>query len=333
MKQEKILVIRYGTIGDTIFASAFYRELRKNLPEATIDVLVDGVAKGVMENCPYIDNIIPIIGKFNKLLDNIKLFRQYDTVYFLKNDSCFSLIAFLAGVKNRIGFKVFRNKFLNFTSPYKEDRNEIDCYLDLLKISGFSVENINTELWINKDDETKIKSLISDIDAKKIIIQACSRMPEKNWLEDYWLEVIKYISNELKAQVLYVGGAKDTEYYNNLSTKLGDVKVPPIDLCGKLKITETMALVKNSELVIGIDSGIIHIAAAADTPSILLHGPTSLKRWSPRSEKCTIISKNFDCSPCLLQAGAKELCKNKIPECMKALEPNLVINALKKMFL
>ena len=40
---KKIFVIRYGTIGDTIFASAFFRELRNALPNAQIDALVDKI--------------------------------------------------------------------------------------------------------------------------------------------------------------------------------------------------------------------------------------------------------------------------------------------------
>ena len=66
---QKILVVRYGTIGDTIFASAFYRELRKALPDAQIDALVDKVAKETMENCPYINNFIDIKGKYSNIFN------------------------------------------------------------------------------------------------------------------------------------------------------------------------------------------------------------------------------------------------------------------------
>lgn len=55
---NKVLVIRYGTIGDTIFASAFLRELRANLPDSQIDFLADNTAKEVIKNCPYINNIV-----------------------------------------------------------------------------------------------------------------------------------------------------------------------------------------------------------------------------------------------------------------------------------
>ena len=65
---NKILVIRYGTIGDTIFASAFYRELRNALPNAQIDILADTITASIMQNNPNINNMIPIQGKtFQKL--------------------------------------------------------------------------------------------------------------------------------------------------------------------------------------------------------------------------------------------------------------------------
>ena len=277
---KKILVIRYGTIGDSIFASAFYRELRNALPDARIDILVDDIAEGVMRNCPYINKIFYIDGKYRNFLGYISLFSKYDTVYFLKNDRFFSTIAFLAGVKERIGFDVKRNRFLTLTSAYNEDRHEIDCYLDLLRISGIPVKNDKTEAWLDRINDSTAKEIVSCIPNKKIIIQAYSRFPQKNWLDEYWIEVIKYLSNTLQAQVFFVGGAKDIKSYQNITDNIKDeLDLLPINMCGKLTIPETISLVNNMDMVIGIDSGIIHAAAALDIPSILLHGPTSLIRW------------------------------------------------------
>ena len=86
-----ILIVRYGTIGDTIFASAFLRELRKEYPRARIDFLAD--------NCPYIDNICEINGKWKNIKYYFKMFKNYDTIYFVKNDSFLTICAFLSGVK------------------------------------------------------------------------------------------------------------------------------------------------------------------------------------------------------------------------------------------
>lgn len=326
---EKILVVRYGTIGDTIFASAFLRELRANLPNAQIDFLADKVAKQVVKNCPYINDLIDTKRKWKDICYYIRIFRNYDTIYFLKNDSFLTITAFLSGVKNRIGFGILRNKFLTKTVPYKEDKNEIDCYLDLLKLSNFSVNSDKTELWLNSADDEKIKSLLDNINCKKVMIQAYSRFSQKNWIDEYWIEVIKYLSDQKGYQVYYSGGEKDRELYENLNKKMPNLKIKPVNLCGKLSVTESFAFIKSVNLFIGIDSGLIHAAAALDIPSILLNGATSLKRWTPRSDKCIVLTKNFPCCPCCIQTGVKKGCKNQTPKCMIALTPDNVINSIK----
>lgn len=328
---KKILVIRYGTIGDTIFASAFYRELRKALPSARIDILVDDVAEGVMRNCPYVNKIFSIDGKWKNFGAYISLFKKYDSIFFLKNDRFFTLLAFFAGVKNRIGFNIRRNCFLTHKSSYNEDKHEIDCYLNLLKILNIKVENDKTELWSDRINDSYINDLLLNINCKKVLIQAYSRFPQKNWLDEYWIKIIKYLSNQCGAQVFYAGGAKDS--YQVIDFGLYDsVNIQPIDMCGKLSIPETISLIKKMDLVIGIDSGLIHMAAAFDIPSILLHGPTSLKRWQPRSDNCKVLSRKFFCSPCLLQKGAKKYCKHKTPECMEFLTPDIVVKAIQDKF-
>ncbi|MBQ8168030.1 glycosyltransferase family 9 protein, partial [bacterium] len=187
---EKILVIRYGTIGDTVFASAFYRELRKALPDARIDILADEITESVMRNCPYINKSFYIDGKYKNLFGYLSLFRKYDTIYFLKSDKFFTRVAFLAGVKNRIGFDTKRNKFLTLKAPYKEDRHEIDCYLDLLHVSGKKVTSDKTELWLDEISVSKVSTLLNGISGKKVLIQAYSRFQEKNWLDEYWVQVV-----------------------------------------------------------------------------------------------------------------------------------------------
>ena len=327
---NNILVVRYGTIGDSIFASAFYRELRQAMPDAVIDALVDNIAKGVMKNCPYVDNFININHKYRNLKYYTDIFKKYDTVFFLKNDAFFTKTAFLAGVKNRIGFDVIRNKFLTKKAPYKkENRSEIECYLDLLRLVGIEPKSNKTELWIDEQSEKNVKKFLDNVCAKKVLIQAFSRFKQKNWVNDYWVQLIKYLSDESDMQIYFSGGEKDRADYEILEHQLKDIKHKPINLCSeKLSVIESMAVVKNMDLVIGIDSCSVHMAAAADVACILIHGCTSIKRWRPASEKCTVVSKFFPCSPCFLQTGTKKFCKKKISQCMLALTPNDIIHAI-----
>src|SRR5574344_130792 len=327
---NKILVIRYGTIGDTVFASAFYRELKRALPDAEIDILVDKIAGEVMQECPYIEHTYYIKGKFSRIFKYINLFMKYDTIYFLKNDNFFTKIAFLVRVKNRIGFDIRRNFKLTVKVPYDEQTHEIDCYLNLLKATNIEINNDKTEVWINKGDEKKVLSILSGIQEKKVLIQAYSRFLQKNWIDENWAKIIKYLSNEKHMQVFYAGSGNDC--YDTINSLIKfDVNIQPIDTCGTFSVQKSMALIKNMDMVIGIDSGLMHVAAALNIPSILLHGPTSIKRWKPRSEKCIVVSKNFECSPCILQKNHKKTCHDKSPKCMESISVQEVIENLKKI--
>ena len=165
---------------------------------------------------------------------------------------------------------------------------------------------------------------------KKVMIHASSRFSQKNWIKEYWVKVIEYLSNDLSAQVFFVGGNGDKLYYSEIMNLAGSLKNDPINLCGELTISESMELVKRMDLMVGIDSGIIHIAAGADVPSVLLNGPTSLTRWKPRSEKCSVITKNYECSPCVFASSRNKRCKNRDSECMKAITPDEVIDIITK---
>ena len=57
-KKEKILVIRYRFIGDTILLIPFLRNLRKNNPDAQIDVTITSSTYDILKNCPYVDDFI-----------------------------------------------------------------------------------------------------------------------------------------------------------------------------------------------------------------------------------------------------------------------------------
>ena len=58
------------------------------------------------------------------------------------------------------------------------------------------------------------------------------------------------------------------------------------------------AIIKRSDLFVGNDSGITHLAAAIGTPTISIFGPTDPRMWGPRGEQVKILYKKSPCSPC-----------------------------------
>ena len=302
-----------------LFFQAHFSENSKmpSLMLFIIDVLVENNSAGILQNCPYINNLHYLKKKYRDIFYYLNLFKNYDTIYFLKNDHFLSICALLAGVKNRIGFDVSRNIGLTLKVPYGEDKHEIDYYLDQLRATQIPVNNVNTELWLNKEKTDSVQNILNKLNGTKILIHASSRFRLKNWNSYKWNEIIHRLTTDYNCSIIFVGGEKDKEVYDeilNVNQNTDNKKI--FNLCGKLKIQETVELVNDMDLIIGIDSGVMHIAAALNIPSVLLNGPTSLVKWMPRSEKCTVVKGNYNCTPCLFNHG-KKLCTNlKIAKCM-----------------
>lgn len=330
---EKILIFRYGPISETVLSTGFFRELRNALPKAAIDVLADDTSAEILQNSPYVNKIFYIDGKFKNLIAYLSLFKRYDTIFFLKDDFFFSFLAFIVKVKNRIGFNSGKNRFLTCIVPYDEDKHETEFYTDMLKLSGIDADCHKIELWGNRINDLQVEELLKHVSEKKVLINAFSKCKQKNWLNDYWSEIVYYLSNEIHMQIFLAGSKKDRLSCLNIITPIKDkLDIIPIDMCGKLSVCETISLVKKMDLVISVDSATIHIADALGIPAILLHGPTSISRWKPLGDKCMIISRHFSCSPCCGPGAGKKHCKNRVSDCMEYLTPNLIIDVLDDKF-
>ncbi len=343
-KKIKILVVRYRFIGDTLLTVPFLRNLRAFYPDAQIDMLVTHSSVGVIENCPYVDNFIYFdasnshtyedTSKYNNTtIDCIRLLKRnrYDKAYLLKRSLTSALIVFWAGVKERIGFNTeCRGMLLTKKVPYRDDTHEVESFLNILRADDIPVQDNYLEEWVDTDTTQFAKDLCKKhniVDKKKVIIHATSGNTAKQWDLSYWSEVIKFVSNTKNAQIMFLGAKCDKLIYEKI-LKLIDIKlnIEPINLCGELTLKQSVAMIKEADLLIGCDSGNLHIAAAVKTPVIGIYGPMSSKKWGAVGENNVLLQSDLPCVPCSL----KHKCRNNFA-CLKTITPEMVINAAKNL--
>lgn len=330
IRRKKILVVRYHTIGDTIFTIPFFKKIREiEGNECQIDALSNNGNDFILRNISYINNvnnvdkILPM--RYRNILKWIPQIRKYDEIYFLCCDKVLSIAAFLAGVKRRIGFDlkgVEYNYFLTERIQYKLDTHATNTYLGLLKLEvpdkkEFHLENI----FENICNKTTV-----EITGGYITLQPVSTGRLKDWSMDKWKKVTEDIVQNTNLKVVILGSKNDSELVKEL-----EISEKVINMCGKTTLEETVAIINSSEILIGIDSGLMHIAAVLEKKSILLHGSTSLTHWKPLNKNCKIISKNFPCSPCsyLMTEPHRPTCKDV--DCMKAITEKDVISVYKEL--
>jgi len=340
IQAEKILVLRYRFIGDTVLTVPFLRNLRQAFPSARIDLMLEPISGQVIEGCPYLDRMIPFevktIHRYSNRSQKGKLagFMQYrrmikkegyDAAFVLKRSLSSALLVWAAGIPRRIGFATEGRQLL-LTDPvtYRQDQHEVDNFLDCLRVLDIPVLTKNLELWPSPEGDAKMRSLFTERGWKpsdlKIIIHAAASLPAKQWPLDRFSAVMRVLQEKYQARFIYTGATEDASLYREIE-KLGHFH--GLNLCGITSLRENLSIYRASNLFFGVDSGPLHMAAAVGVPAVALFGPTDERIWGPWGEGHRVITKRLSCYPC-----KPHKCGNN--ECMKKINVDEVIDVLEQ---
>lgn len=342
LKAQKILVMRYRFIGDTVLTVPFLRNLRQSYPEARIDLMLEPFSGQVLEGCPYVDRTIPFEfktihkysassqrGKLAGYVHYWKLLRQegYDAAFALKRSLSSALLIRAAGIPRRIGFATEgRTLLLTDPVPYRQDQHEVQNFLDCLRVLDIPVQSDALELWPSSENDAQAGKLFSDAgwkkDDLKIVIHAAASLPAKQWPLDRFAAVMKILKERYNAHFIYTGASADAALYQEIE-RLGPFK--GMNLCGKTGLYANLSFYRAAHLFFGVDSGPMHMAAAVGVPVVALFGPTDERKWGPWGSGHIVITRRLSCYPCKPHKCPDNDCMKKISveEALEAVEKKL----------
>lgn len=331
----RILIMRYRFIGDTILTTPFLRNLRRACPDARIDVLVGPRSGEVLECCPYIDELIVFdttrFHKYDSGEGRSRSFwsyafdlrkRRYDTVFVLKRSFSSAVLAFLTGAANRIGFDTeFRRFLLTKPLPFDPGRHEVESLLDVLRAQGIPVVDDYLEAFTSDNEQAEIERLVPELRAggPKLLVHAAAAHPAKMYPLESWAQALKVVVRESGARLFFTGAAGDAPLYSRLASLAA---VQSVDLTGKLNLRQSLALYRNLDAAVCVDSGPAHMAAAAGIPVVAIFGPTDPGRWRPWGPAHRVVADpGLKGCPCRINST----CAAR--PCLTALPPEMVARA------
>jgi len=347
-EKKKILVLRYRFIGDTVLTVPFLRNLRRAEPQAEIVWMVAPGSSDVVKGIPYVDELLfwdPVTihadsrgthRTFSSKLNFLRSLRsrRFDKAYVLKRSLSSALIALFSGAKERVGFDTEGRGFLlTKRVAYRHDRHEVENFLAVLREDGVPVHDDHLEIWNTAEEEQKASQVLSGSGVSPTeriaVIHPFSAVVERGWPLENFAQLAGKLSAEAGCRVIVVGGPKDQALFNKARHLFHrDV----VDLVGKCNLRETVALLRRSALFVGNDSGIMHLAAAADTSLVALFGPQSPVKFGPWSSKAMVIYKGMDCSPCRQKFFTECAPSTRLrPPCMEAITVEEVFRACVKI--
>lgn len=323
---KRILVINTAFIGDVILTSPLINALRKNFPESSIDFLLIPETKNVYERDIRIDKVIvfdkrKIIARVIHFFSVIKQLRRnrYDLAVSVQSSLTSSLLMIMGNIKERVGFP--RQNLLTRSVKHVPGLHMRERILRLMNAFTEEKFSTDTELYIPESDLLHVKNIIGEQKSKFIIaIAPGSAKFTKQWLEEYFIELCKLLK-DINATIYLIGGK--TDYGLSERIKKGSENKKVFNLCGKVTIIQSAALIKSADILLSNDSAPLHLANAVKTKVLAIFGPTIKSLgFYPYREDDKILEVELDCRPCGKHGGSA--CPLGHFNCMKNLTPDYV---------
>ena len=328
-------------IGDTIIELSMAKALKENDNDAMVDLLISnslGSANSISEILKYqiyVDHlfvwskrdILSMFITFSKMKQ-----RKYDYGFscatsFKANDTpakvcrllgCTSIIKEVNKKTGKIDIPILVDENLHIVEQCQEVIRKLypNCKLDLYVLCKEKIPTKKIER-LNKLVTICIGTNITTFQKDKVFYEKNI----KQWDIQNWIKVANYLSSK-SYSVALIGGKKEKEFIDDLRSTIDDQVGVYV---GITSIEESLSIIKQSDLVVGADTGMMHCAAALNKKTITLFGGTDSRVWRPFSIKGKVIEGKSDCRPCY---GLDRAITCTSRKCMESISVQNVIDTI-----
>jgi heptosyltransferase-3 len=291
---ERVLLIRLRSIGDAVLTTPSITALRRFLPGAQIDIVLEDWVAPVLEGLPGLDRVITfspgdIFGRL-KIAGKLRA-NRYDVVYNLHGGTTSTFLTWLARARHKVGFGHYRYgsiydhlaiSALDFWG--RADLHSAEQQLALLGWTGVPVgDRPRTFLTVSAAAAGKISEKLRSAgfrdDAPVALFHPAAAFSSKQWAPEKFARAAEYLNG--KGFAVAAVAASNEEPILRALRENASVKVVTFS---DLPLPEITALAARCSLFVGNDSGIAHMAAAVGTRCVVIFGSSNMTHWRPYTD-------------------------------------------------
>jgi heptosyltransferase-2 len=335
---ERILVLeRILRIGDTLVNRPALKTLRGNHPKARITVLCDEAVAPIRRVDRWFDEIVATALEVTSVSDYVKLIREggYGTAYLMVTDRLSSVLPWLAGVPERIGYDYAGRGFsLTRRTEVPPRVNEPGF------VYGPNVPPIHiAQVWLNlvepgaeppteyplfdpgEEAREEARKFLAGLGLDEpwsfVVFHPFGADANYGWVPENWRELAALVRHGTGKAVVYTGSLVDRRATAELTAETKDVNA-----AGRLSVLATVALAGRAAAAVSVDTAMVHIASTIKTPVVALYGPGDPVLWGPlgvphrtliHREPCSICKRNKCFQPeryCMESVTVEEVLQN-----------------------
>jgi heptosyltransferase-2 len=340
-KYMSILVVGPAWVGDMVMAQTFFKLMRQQYPDTSIDVIAPAATLPLLERMPEIRRAIslPIGHKEFNLKARFKLGlelrkEKYSQAILLTNTWKSALVPFIAGIPQRTSW-VGEQRYVLINDIRRLNKEALPLQIQRFAALAFPAPKdlyafakqytLETLPWPKLEVSTEQRAAICErfnfkIQDKKILglCPGAEFGPAKRWPSEHYAKLAKeYLARGW--EVWLFGSPKEKEAADLIMQQTEDRCV---NLVGKTRLAEAIDLMACTTAIVTNDSGLMHIAAALGKPVVVVYGSSSPRFTPPLSHQAQILSLGLSCSPCFQRE-----CPLGHLKCLNDLLPEQVITA------
>jgi heptosyltransferase III len=319
-KIKKILVIKFGGIGDVLLSTPVLPNLKNYFPDAEICFLTHTSCRDIFIDNPYISRYFTYnFGEpdSKRLLKSIRE-HNFDLVIDLFGNPRSASVTFFSKAKYRVGFNFRNRKYAyNISTDTRPDTiHNVEFNFDALKKTGVPIVSNDLKFFINDSHKEFADDFISKngIDKKDIFgILISGGWETKRYKTNGFIELIKRIREKYDVNFLLIWGVEsEKKECEAIKNETGDY----VFISPETTLKYSSALMRKCKLIIGNDSGLLHLAVASGVPVLGIYGPTNPVSQGPYGEKNIVVrNEKLDCLNCnLLECKIGNICMTELPK-------------------
>ena len=296
----RILICRLSAVGDVLHGLPVLNALRAAFPQALLAWVVDRRMQALLQEHPALDELIVVSRRWLRSPGEVWQLRRrlrqlrFDVSIDLQGLSKSAIAAWLSGAKRRIGFgdengrelsRWLNNERIRTSAVHIIDRN-----LELLRPLGIEHPAVRFDLPEAPADARTVEAFLqtAGLQAGFAILNPGAGWPSKLWPWERYAAVARHLGEVCRLPSVVVwGGASERQWAEQIvAQSAGHATLAP-----PTSLRELAALARRARLLVGSDTGPLHLAVAVGTACVGLYGPMSAQRNVPYGPQHIALQK------------------------------------------
>jgi heptosyltransferase-1 len=343
----RVLIIKTSSMGDVIHTLPALTDAGNNIPGIQFDWVVEESFAEIPNWHPLVNKVIPVaLRRWRKSIFSSQTRQEWRAFYQALRSTRYDLIIDAQGLLKSAALTWLAKGTrcgLNWDSarePFASLFYQQKCNGG--KIKGEHAVTRTRKLFSAALGYTGIEDVPDyGIDREKLTAQQGDSAPymvflhgttwaTKHWPEAYWQELAKLVNAKgFKVKLLW-GSIKEKERAERIAANNN------VDVLPRMKLAEIAGVLAGAKAIVAVDTGLAHLAAALDVPTVSLYGPTDPLLTGALGRSQIHLSAKFSCAPCFgVQCSYRENDAAKIavePPCFSTVLPVDVLRELNTLF-